>query len=56
MIGITMRDSKSIKWLGGQTGVVDITYRVNMQKWRWPGHLARKTDGNGSYLTGGTGT
>jgi hypothetical protein len=44
MLGITLKDRKKNNWIRGQTNIQDaITYLKN-SKWRWAGHLARRSD------------
>ena len=44
MLGITLRDRRSSKWIRGITGVTDIIQFIKQQKWRWAGHVARRND------------
>ncbi|KAI5737947.1 hypothetical protein M8J77_001036 [Diaphorina citri] len=44
MLGITRRDRKRITWIRSQTKVMDIVERIKRMKWKWAGHIARRTD------------
>ncbi|KAI5743164.1 hypothetical protein M8J77_015214 [Diaphorina citri] len=45
MLGITRRDRKRITWIRAKTKVMDVIERVKRLKWRWAGHVLRRTDG-----------
>jgi ribonuclease HII len=45
MLGITMRDRKTNKWIREQTKVQDILKIIKLGKWKWAGHVARREDG-----------
>ena len=45
MLGITRRDRKRNEWVREQTGVRDVIDVVMRLKWKWAGHIARRTDG-----------
>ena len=45
MLGITRRDRKANEWIRAQTKVEDIIKTAKKMKWRWAGHIARRTDG-----------
>ena len=42
MVGVTLRDRKTNKWLRNQSKVADISKRIAKLKWEWAGHVARK--------------
>ena len=44
MLRITIRDRKSSLWIRKQTKIKDIIHYIKQQKWRWPGHIARRND------------
>lgn len=45
MLGITRRDRKRNEWVREQTKVRDVIDVVMRLKWKWAGHIARRTDG-----------
>jgi len=45
MLGITRRDRKTNEWIRAQTKVEDVIKTAKKVKWRWAGHIARRTDG-----------
>ena len=45
MLGITRRDRKRNEWIRAQTKVEDVIKTAKKMKWRWAGHIARRTDG-----------
>jgi len=45
MLGITRRDRKTNEWIRAQTKVEDVIKIAKKLKWRWVGHIARRTDG-----------
>ena len=45
MLGITRIDRKTNEWIRAQTRVEDIIKTAKKMKWRWAGHIARRTDG-----------
>ena len=45
MLGITRRDRKTNEWIRAQTKVEDVIKTAKKMKWRWAGHIARRTDG-----------
>ena len=44
ILGITLRDKRTIEWIRQQTKVVDVAARIASLKWNWAGHIARMTD------------
>ena len=44
MLGITLRDRKTNKWIRSQTKVNDISQTIMKRKWQWAGHIMRRTD------------
>ena len=42
MVGVTLSDRKTNKWLRNQSKVADISKRIAKLKWEWAGHVARK--------------
>ena len=44
MLGITLRDRKRSSWIRSKTRVRDIIQFIKQQKWRWAGHIARRSD------------
>ena len=44
MLGITYKDRKTNKWIREQTKVQDIIRIIKLRKWRWAGHISRRTD------------
>lgn len=50
MLGIKLNDRKSNKWIREHTKIVDVMERVAELKWRWAGHVARRTDGRWTKL------
>ena len=51
MLGITIRDKKRNTWIRQQTEVEDVIAHIKLSKWRWAGHLARRSDGRWTKLT-----
>ncbi len=45
MLGITLKDRKTNEWIRKQTKITDAIIRVKSLKWKWAGHIARRTDG-----------
>jgi len=45
MLGITRRDRKTNEWTRAQTKVGDVIKTAKKLKWKWAGHIARRTDG-----------
>jgi len=45
MLGITSRDRKTNEWIRTQTKVEDVIKTAKKMKWRWAGHIARRTYG-----------
>jgi len=45
MLGITMRDRKTNEWICAQTKAEYIITVSKKMKWKWAGHIARRTDG-----------
>ena len=39
------RDRKRNEWIRTQTKVEDVIKTAKKMKWRWAGHIARRTDG-----------
>ena len=52
MIGITKLDKKRNQWIRNQTKVIDVIDRVKTLKWKWAGHVARRTDDKKKYFSG----
>ena len=44
MLGISLRDRKRTSLIREKTKVKDILLAIKEQKWRWPGHVARRDD------------
>ena len=44
MLGITLRDHKTNKWIRSKTKVKDIKKSILKSKWQWAGHIMRRTD------------
>ena len=44
MLGVSLRDMIRNTVIRNRTGVTDIAQSVGTLKWRWPGHIARRTD------------
>ncbi|KAL1447418.1 hypothetical protein WDU94_003530 [Cyamophila willieti] len=44
MLGFTRRDRKRNTWIRAKTKVMDVIERVKRLKWRWAGHVLRRTD------------
>lgn len=52
LLGITLRDRKTGKWIRQRTKVQDIIHRVCFLKWNWAGHVARNLENcSGSVTT-----
>ncbi|CAH2259291.1 jg10036 [Pararge aegeria aegeria] len=47
MLGISLRDQIRNEEIRRRTRVNDIAQRVAKLKWKWAGHIARRTDGRG---------
>ncbi|CAH2207461.1 jg24567 [Pararge aegeria aegeria] len=45
MLGVSLRDQIRNKEFRRRTRVTDIAHRVAKLKWKWAGHIARRTDG-----------
>lgn len=45
MLGITRHNRKTYTWIREKTKVYDIIKKVKELKWKWPSHIARKTEG-----------
>ncbi|CAH2225220.1 jg5212 [Pararge aegeria aegeria] len=45
MLGVYLRDQIRNEEIRRRTGVTDIAQRVTKLKWKWAGHIARRTDG-----------
>ncbi len=44
MLHISIRDKVRCEDIRKRTGVKDIIYKIKQAKWRWAGHIARRTD------------
>ena len=44
MVGVTLRDRKRASWIREQTQVEDILAQIKRKKWRWAGHVMRRSD------------
>ena len=44
LVGVTLKDKKSINWIRNQSGVTDITRSKRESKHRWADHVARRPD------------
>jgi hypothetical protein len=44
ILGITLKDKKQNSWIRTQTKITDPIEYVKSSKWKWAGHLARRTD------------
>ncbi|CAH2267521.1 jg22609 [Pararge aegeria aegeria] len=45
MLGVSLRDQIRNEEIRRRTRVTDIVQRVAKLKWKWAGHIARRTDG-----------
>ncbi|CAH2244007.1 jg2517 [Pararge aegeria aegeria] len=45
MLGVSLRDQIRNEEIRRRTRVTDIAQRVAKLKWKWAGHIARRTDG-----------
>ncbi|CAH2209537.1 jg1452 [Pararge aegeria aegeria] len=45
MLGVSLRDQIKNEENRRRTKVTDIAQRVAKHKWKWAGHIARRTDG-----------
>ncbi|CAH2265008.1 jg25136 [Pararge aegeria aegeria] len=45
MLGVSLRDQIINEEIRRRTRVTDIAQRVAKLKWKWAGHIARRTDG-----------
>ncbi|CAH2235186.1 jg16174 [Pararge aegeria aegeria] len=45
MLGVSLRDQITNEEIRRRTRVTDIAQRVAKLKWKWAGHIARRTDG-----------
>ncbi|CAH2238869.1 jg13679 [Pararge aegeria aegeria] len=45
MLGVSLRDQMRNEEIRRRTRVTDIAQRVAQLKWKWAGHIARRTDG-----------
>ncbi|CAH2241823.1 jg16215 [Pararge aegeria aegeria] len=45
MLGVSLRDQIRNEEIRSRTRVTDIAQRVAKLKWKWAGHIARRTDG-----------
>jgi len=45
MLRITRRDRKTNEWIRAQTKVEDVFKTAKKVKWKWTGHISRRTDG-----------
>ncbi|CAH2245094.1 jg15932 [Pararge aegeria aegeria] len=45
MLGLSLRDQIRNEEIRRRTRVTDIAQRVAKLKWKWAGHIARRTDG-----------
>lgn len=44
MLGIKLSDRKTNEWIREQTKITEVMERAAELKWRWAGHVARRTD------------
>ncbi|KAL0831265.1 hypothetical protein ABMA28_002113 [Loxostege sticticalis] len=44
LVGVSLRDRMTNKWLRKESKVSDIVKRIANLKWQWAGHMARKSD------------
>ncbi|KAL0859868.1 hypothetical protein ABMA27_010206 [Loxostege sticticalis] len=44
LVGVSLRDRMTNKWLRKESKVSDIVKRIANLKWQWAGHIARKSD------------
>ncbi|CAH2257126.1 jg11957 [Pararge aegeria aegeria] len=44
-MGVSLCDKTRIEEIRGRTRVTDIDQRLAKLKWKWAGHIARRTDG-----------
>jgi hypothetical protein len=44
MLGVSLRDRTRNQVIQQRTKVTDIAHRISMLKWRWVGHISRRTD------------
>ncbi|CAH2228333.1 jg27943 [Pararge aegeria aegeria] len=44
-LGVYLRDQIRNEEIRRRTGVTDVAQRVAKMKWKWVGHIARRTDG-----------
>ncbi|CAH2239880.1 jg4565 [Pararge aegeria aegeria] len=50
MLGVSLRDQIRNEEIRRRTRVTDIAQRVAKLKWKWAGHIARRTDGRWGSL------
>jgi hypothetical protein len=44
MLGVSLRDRIRNQVIQHRTKFTDIAHRISMLKWRWDGHISRRTD------------
>ncbi len=44
ILGVTWEGRKTLHWVRSQTKCMDIIETIKKLKWKWAGHLARRTD------------